>query len=143
MITFKKDLPIISVYLRLKTTLIDIGILLHYMIFNEKLDVDIVLEKKVLEEVPNKIVKPDLYILKRRQNKPKTHNMALVNDFFSTIKEGNKKLIQYMYAVSQEDVELMLIEDPLRNQKPWNYCDYLSHSICNRRKSATRYCFCS
>ena len=42
--------------------------------------------------------------------------MALVNDFFSTIKEGNKKLIQYMYAVSQEDVELMLIEDPLRNQ---------------------------
>ena len=93
MITFKKDLPIISVYLRLKTTLIDMGILLHYMIFNEKLDVDIVLEKnKVLEEVPNKIVKPDLYILKRRQNKPKTHNMALVNDFFSTIKEGNKKV---------------------------------------------------
>lgn len=45
MITFKKDLPIISVYLRLKTTLIDMGILLHYMIFNEKLDVDIVLEK--------------------------------------------------------------------------------------------------
>ncbi|HDR7326540.1 MULTISPECIES: helix-turn-helix domain-containing protein [Bacillus] len=102
-----------------KTTLIDMGILLHYMIFNEKLDVGIVLEKnKVLEEVPNKIVKPDLYILKRRQNKPKTHNMALVNDFFLTIKEGNKKkLIQYMYAVSQEDVELMLIEDPLRNQK--------------------------
>ncbi len=100
-------------------------------------------KNKVLEEVPNKIVKPDLYILKRRQNKPKTHNMALVNDFFSTIKEGNKKkLIQYMYAVSQEDVELMLIEDPLRNQKkPWNYCDYLSHSICNRRKPATRYCF--
>ncbi len=29
-----------------KTTLIDMGILLHYMIFNEKLDVDIVLEKK-------------------------------------------------------------------------------------------------
>ncbi len=75
-----------------KTTLIDMGILLHYMIFNEKLDVGIVLEKnKVLEEVPNKIVKPDLYILKRRQNKPKTHNMALVNDFFLTIKEGNKK----------------------------------------------------
>ncbi len=39
------------------------GVLLHYMIFNEKLDVDIVLEKnKVLEEVPYKIVKPDLYI---------------------------------------------------------------------------------
>lgn len=46
MITFRKDLPIISVYLRIKkTTLIDMGILLHYMIFNEKLDVDIVLEK--------------------------------------------------------------------------------------------------
>ena len=46
-----------------------------------------------------------------------------------------------MYAVSQEDVELMLIEDPLRNQKPWNYCDYLSHSICNRRKPATDIAF--
>ncbi|MGG5784870.1 helix-turn-helix domain-containing protein [Bacillus albus] len=102
-----------------KNTLIDMGILLHYMIFNEKLDVGIVLEKnKVLEEFPNKIVKPNLYILERRQNKPKTHNMALVHDYFSAIKEGNKKkLIQYMCAVSQEDVELTLIANPLRNQK--------------------------
>ncbi|MBE5107908.1 helix-turn-helix domain-containing protein [Bacillus thuringiensis] len=102
-----------------KTTLIDMGILLHYMIFNEKLDVDIVLEKnKVLEEVPYKIVEPDLYILKRQQNKPKTHNMAVVHNYFSAIKEGNKeKLLQYMYAVSQEDVELILTTDLLRNQK--------------------------
>ncbi|MFJ8354708.1 helix-turn-helix domain-containing protein [Bacillus paramycoides] len=102
-----------------KTTLIDMGILLHYMIFNEKLDVDIVLEKnKVLEDVPYKIVKPDLYILKRRQNNPKTHNMAFVHDYFSAIKEGNKKkLLEYMYALSQEDVQVILTADPLRNQK--------------------------
>lgn len=113
-LTYFQSLPEVK-----KTSLIDMGILLHYMIFNEKLDVDIVVEKnKVLEEVPYKIVKPDLYILKRQQNKPKTHNMALVHNYFSAIKEGNKKkLLQYMYAVSQEDTELILTADPLRNQK--------------------------
>ena len=30
---------------------------------------------------------------------------------FRLLKKEIKKLIQYMYAVSQEDVELMLIED--------------------------------
>ncbi|KFN03517.1 AraC family transcriptional regulator [Bacillus clarus] len=102
-----------------KTTLIDMGILLHYMIFNEKLDVGIVLEKnKLLEEVPYKIVKPDLYILKRRQNNPKTHNMALVHNYFLAIKEGNKeKLLQYMYAIPKEDDGIVLAADPIRNQK--------------------------
>ncbi|MED1558650.1 helix-turn-helix domain-containing protein [Bacillus paramycoides] len=102
-----------------KATLIDMGILLHYMIFNEKLDVGIVLEKnKVLEKVPYKIVKPDLYILKRQQNKPKTHNRELIHNYFSAIKEGNKKkLLQYMYAVSQEDVEITLTANPLRDVK--------------------------
>ncbi|PEK48399.1 AraC family transcriptional regulator [Bacillus toyonensis] len=102
-----------------KTTLIDIGILLHYMIFNEKLDVDIVLEKnKLLEEVPYKIVKPDLYILKRQQNNPETHNTALVHNYFLAIKEGNKeKLLQYMYAIPKEGDGVILAADPLRNQK--------------------------
>ncbi|PGE63992.1 helix-turn-helix domain-containing protein [Bacillus toyonensis] len=102
-----------------KTTLIDIGILLHYMIFNEKLDVDIVLEKnKLLEEVPYKIVKPDLYILKRRQNNPETHNRAFVHNYFLAIKEGNKeKLLQYMYAIPKEGDGIILAADPLRNQK--------------------------
>ncbi|EEK70105.1 Transcriptional regulator, AraC [Bacillus mycoides] len=102
-----------------KTTLIDIGILLHYMIFNEKLDVDIVLEKnKLLEEVPYKIVKPDLYILERRQNNPQTNNMTLVHNYFLAIKEGNKeKLLQYMYAIPKEGDGIILAVDPLRNQK--------------------------
>jgi len=102
-----------------KTTLIDIGILLHYMIFNEKLDVGIVLERnKVLEDAPYKIVKPDLYIFKRRQNDFENPNLPHIHKFFSTIKEGNKKnLIQYMHSVSQEDNGLMLTVDALRNRK--------------------------
>ncbi|MBJ8009810.1 MULTISPECIES: helix-turn-helix domain-containing protein [Bacillus cereus group] len=102
-----------------KTTLIDMGILLHYMIFNEQLDRDVVLEKnKVLEEVAYKIVKPDLYILKRQQSNPETHITAFVHKYFSTIKEGNKKeLLQYMYAFPQEDGGFVLTEDSLRNQK--------------------------
>lgn len=102
-----------------KTTLIDMGMLLHYMIFNEKLDKGIVLEKnKLLEEVPYKIVKPDLYILKRKQSNPENHVMAFVHKYFSTIKHGNKKeLLQYMYAFPQEDSGFVLTEDSLRNQK--------------------------
>ncbi|PFO74465.1 AraC family transcriptional regulator [Bacillus cereus] len=102
-----------------KTTLIDMGMLLHYMIFNEKLDRGIVLEKnKLLEEVPYKIVKPDLYILKRKQSNPENHVTEFVHKYFSTIKQGNKKeLLQYMYAFPQEDSGFVLTEDSLRNQK--------------------------
>ncbi|MBH0356840.1 helix-turn-helix domain-containing protein [Bacillus toyonensis] len=102
-----------------KTTLIDMGILLHYMIFNEKLDVGIVLEKnKVLEEVPYKIVKPDLYILKRQQDNIENSNAALIHNFFSTIKEGDKEALrQYFYVLSHKNNGLALMDDPFRDLK--------------------------
>ncbi len=61
--------------------------------------------------------------------------MALVHNYFSAIKEGDKKkLLQYMYAVSQEDTELILTADTTQKpKKPWDYCDYFSYSICDRR----------
>ncbi|MDZ5609575.1 helix-turn-helix domain-containing protein, partial [Bacillus pseudomycoides] len=102
-----------------KITLIDIGVLLHYMIFNEKLDAGIVWEKnKGLEEASYKIVNPDLYISKRRRNDPENYNIALERKFFSAIKEGDKeKVIKYAYSFPQEDAAIVSKGDQLRNQK--------------------------
>ncbi|MED0971555.1 helix-turn-helix domain-containing protein [Bacillus paramycoides] len=102
-----------------KITLIDIGVLFHYMIFNKKLDVGVVWEKnKELEESSYKIVNPDLYISKRRRNDPENYNISLEEKFFSAIKEGDKeKVIKYAYSFPQEDAVIVSKGDQLRNQK--------------------------
>ncbi len=66
-----------------KSTLIDISIWLHYVIFNEKLDRDIVWKKnKLLEDVSYKIVNPDLYISKRLRHDPQHYDISLERKFF-------------------------------------------------------------
>ncbi|MFD3216044.1 MULTISPECIES: helix-turn-helix domain-containing protein [Bacillus] len=102
-----------------KSTLIDISIWLHYVIFNEKLDRDIVWKKnKLLEDVSYKIVNPDLYISKRLRHDPQHYDISLERKFFSAIKEGNKeKVIQYAYSFPQEDSAISSKGDQLRNQK--------------------------
>nr|WP_254919324.1 hypothetical protein [Bacillus cereus] len=44
----------------------------------------------MLEEKPYKMVNPDLYISKRRQDNPDNYNIALEQKFFLQIKEGKK-----------------------------------------------------
>ncbi|WP_088344592.1 helix-turn-helix domain-containing protein [Bacillus cereus] len=102
-----------------KITLVDMGILIHYMIFKEKLDLDIVWKKnKLLEEVSYKTVNLDLYISKRRQNNFKNYDISLERKFFSAIKEGNtEQVIKYAYSFPQEDAGIVSRGDQLRNQK--------------------------
>ncbi|MDZ5605753.1 helix-turn-helix domain-containing protein [Bacillus pseudomycoides] len=102
-----------------KGTLLHIGILLHYMIFKEKLDIGTVWkENKLIEETPYKSVNPDLYILKRRQANQNDYNISLEKQFFSAVTEGNKKkLIEYAYSFPQEDAGILSIGNQLRNQK--------------------------
>ncbi|MBP3971892.1 helix-turn-helix domain-containing protein [Bacillus sp. WL1] len=102
-----------------KMTLLHIGIFLHYMIFQERLDIDTVWKKnKLLEEVPYKMVNPDLYISKRRQDNPDNYSISLEQKFFSQIKEGNKEnVIKYAYSFPQEDAAIVSNGDQLRNQK--------------------------
>ncbi|MEN1936950.1 helix-turn-helix domain-containing protein [Paenibacillus sp. 102] len=113
-IGYYHSIPVIK-----KITLIDIGILLHYMIFKEKLDVGAVWrENKLLEKTSYEIANPDLYISARRQNSPNHYDIALERKFFTCIKEGNKeKLIQYAYAFPQEDAAISSKTNQLRNQK--------------------------
>lgn len=89
------------------------------MIFKEKLDIDIVWKKnKLLEEISYKIINPDLYISKRRQNNSENYNISLERKFFSAIKEGNtEKVIKYAYSFPQEDAAIVSKGNQLRNQK--------------------------
>ncbi|WP_242217912.1 AraC family transcriptional regulator [Bacillus cereus group sp. BfR-BA-01380] len=113
-IDYYHSVPIIK-----KITLIHIGILLYYMIYNKKLDVNTVWKKnKLLEETSYTIVNPDLYISTRRQNNPSNYDILLERKFFTNIKEGNKeKVIEYAYAFPQEDAVTLSKGNQLRHQK--------------------------
>ncbi|MGG3652348.1 helix-turn-helix domain-containing protein [Bacillus pseudomycoides] len=113
-IEYYHSIPVIK-----KITLIDIGILLHYIIFKEKLDVGAVWrENKLLEKTSYEIANPDLYISARRQNNSDHYDISLERKIFTSIKEGDKeKLIKYAYAFPQEDAVISSKRNQLRNQK--------------------------
>lgn len=102
-----------------KLLFIHIGLLLHYMIFNEKLDMHTFWEKtKILNESSYPLLDPDIYISTKRQNHSNDYNIALEEQFFSAITEGNKeKLIKYAYSFPQEDAGISSQTNQLRNQK--------------------------
>jgi AraC-like DNA-binding protein len=102
-----------------KLLFIHIGLLLHYMIFNEKLDMHTFWEKnKILNESSYPLLDPDIYISTKRQNHSNDYNIALEEQFFSAITEGNKeKLIKYAYSFPQENAGISSKKNQLRNQK--------------------------
>ncbi|WP_416829265.1 helix-turn-helix domain-containing protein [Ectobacillus polymachus] len=102
-----------------KISLIHISILLHYMIYNEKLDISTVWKKnKLLEEKSYDIINLDLYISTRHQSNPVHYDISIEKQFLNTIKEGNKeKLIEYAYAFPLETAGILSTTDQLRNQK--------------------------
>ncbi|MBE5107534.1 helix-turn-helix domain-containing protein [Bacillus thuringiensis] len=102
-----------------KITLIHICILLHYIIYNERLHVNSVWKQnKLLEETSYPIQNPDLYISSRRQNNSNHYDITLEKQFFTAIKEGNKeKVIEYAYAFPQEDAATLSKTSQLRHQK--------------------------
>ncbi|MBY0598584.1 helix-turn-helix domain-containing protein [Bacillus bingmayongensis] len=102
-----------------KITLIHICILLHYIIYNERLDVKSVWKRnKLLEEISYPIQNPKLYISSRRQNNSNYYDITLEKRLFTAIKEGNKeKVIEYAYAFPQEDAVILSKTSQLRQQK--------------------------
>lgn len=102
-----------------KLLFIHIGLLLHYIIFNERLDMHTFWEKnKILNESSYPSLDPDIYISAKRQNHSNEYNIALEEQFFSAITEGNKeKLIKYAYSFPQENAGILSQTNQLRNQK--------------------------
>ncbi|PKJ52784.1 helix-turn-helix domain-containing protein [Bacillus sp. SN10] len=102
-----------------KITVIHIGRLFYYLIFNKEADVGTIWEQnKLLEETPYSSVNPSLYISSRRKSASNYYDISLEKQLFNAVKEGNKKkLIEYAYAFPQEDTAILSKTSQLRNQK--------------------------
>ncbi|MFY4674994.1 helix-turn-helix domain-containing protein [Bacillus anthracis] len=113
-IAYFQSIPIIK-----KLTLVDIGILFHYLLFKQKLDISNVWEQnKILNETAYPSPNPDLYISSRRQNSLNLHDITLEKQFFTAIKEGNKeKVLEHIYASSQDKTITLSKVSKLRDKK--------------------------
>ncbi|KXO04433.1 AraC family transcriptional regulator [Bacillus thuringiensis] len=113
-IAYFQSLPIIK-----KLTLVDIGILFHYLMFKQKLDIGRVWEhNKLLNETDNPSPNLDLYISSRRQNSLSLYDITLEKQFFTAIKEGNKeKVLEHIYAYSLDKTITLSKVSKLRDQK--------------------------
>ncbi|MEB9686071.1 AraC family transcriptional regulator [Bacillus thuringiensis serovar pingluonsis] len=113
-ITYFDSVPVLN-----KLLFIHIGLLLHYIIFNEKLDINTFLEKnKTLNKSSYPLLNPDIYISAKRQDHSNDYNITLEEQFFSAITEGNKeKLIKCAYSFPQENAGVLSKTNQLRNQK--------------------------
>lgn len=102
-----------------KITIIHIGRLFYYLIFNKETDVGTIWEQnKLLEEPPYPTVNPYLYISSRRKSAPNYYDISLEKQLFTAVKEGNKKkVIEYAYAFPQENTASLSKMSQLRNQK--------------------------
>ncbi|HDR8072565.1 TPA: helix-turn-helix domain-containing protein, partial [Bacillus cereus] len=107
-----------SAYIK-KITLINLGVWLYYIIYNKKIDLDMIFEKnKLLERNSYELLNPELYISKRLQHSSGHYDISLEKRLFTAIKEGNKeKLIEYVYLFLQEELGVASQEDQLRNTK--------------------------
>ncbi|PKJ52583.1 helix-turn-helix domain-containing protein, partial [Bacillus sp. SN10] len=102
-----------------KLLFIHIGLLLHYIIFKEKINIHTFWEKnKILDKSSYPLLNPDIYISAKRQDHSNDYNITLEERFFSAITEGNKeKLIKYAYSFPQENAGVLSKTNQLRNQK--------------------------
>ncbi|MEB9686072.1 AraC family transcriptional regulator [Bacillus thuringiensis serovar pingluonsis] len=113
-IAYFQSIPIIK-----KLTLIDIGILFHYLIFKQKLDISNIWEQnRLLNETAYPSPNPDLYISSRRQNCLNLYDVTLEKQLFTAIKEGNKeKVLEHIYASSQDETITLSKVSKLRDKK--------------------------
>ncbi|PWE75321.1 AraC family transcriptional regulator [Bacillus cereus] len=113
-IAYFQSIPIIK-----KLTLVDIGILFHYLLFKQKLDISNVREQnKLLYETAYPSPNLDLYISSRRQNSLNLYDITLERQFFTAIKEGNKeKVLEHIYASSQDKTITLSKVSKLRDKK--------------------------
>ncbi|MRD38251.1 helix-turn-helix domain-containing protein [Bacillus thuringiensis] len=113
-IAYFQSIPIIK-----KLTLVDIGILFHYLMFKQKLDIGHVWEhNKLLNETDNPSPNLDLYISSRRQNSLNLYDITLEKQFFTAIKEGNKeKVLEHIYASSLDKTITLSKVSKLRDRK--------------------------
>ncbi|PEX57742.1 AraC family transcriptional regulator [Bacillus cereus] len=108
------SIPIIK-----KSTLIHVSILLYYMIYFKKIDVNTVVERnKYLKGTTCKVENPDLYISVCHQNDYVRNEVSISTKMFEAIKAGNKEeLLKYWNSFPCKKIGVFCVTSELRNRK--------------------------
>ncbi|EEM56712.1 MULTISPECIES: helix-turn-helix domain-containing protein [Bacillus cereus group] len=111
---YYQSIPIIK-----KSTLIHVSILLYYMIYFKKIDVNTVVERnKYLKSSTCKVENPDLYISVCHQNDYVRNEVSISTKMFEAIKAGNKEeLLKYWNAFPRKNIAVFCVTSELRNRK--------------------------
>lgn len=127
-IPLKKKNELLSYYQSLQVSdykkLISTSILLYYLIYGEKLDSAVVIEKNALyEEINRKIQNTvDMELIKNRQSSVYHHTPAYEKLLLQYVKEGNReKLMDHLNKPANGESG-KLSNNPLRNQKNLFIC---------------------
>jgi AraC-like DNA-binding protein len=102
-----------------KSSLLHVSVLLYYMIYLKKIDVNTVVEKnKYLKSKVCKLENPDLYISVCHQNDYVRNEIAASSKMFEAIKSGNKEeLLKYWDLFPRKTITVFCESSELRNRK--------------------------
>ncbi|MEH6892306.1 AraC family transcriptional regulator [Bacillus sp. JJ864] len=102
-----------------QSSLIHISVLLYYMIYLQKIDVNTVIEKnKQFKREICRVENPDLYISICHQNNSMRNEIAVSSKMFEAIKSGNKEeLIKHWDSFPHKTITVLCITSELRNRK--------------------------
>ncbi len=113
-LNYYHSVPIIK-----KSSLIHVSILLYYMIYFKKIDVNTVVERnKSLKSTSCKVKKPDLYISVCHQNDYVRNEVSVSTKMFEAIKAGNKEeLLKCWHSFPRKKIGVFCVTSELRNRK--------------------------
>lgn len=99
--------------------LIHVSVLIYYMIYLKKIDVNTVVERnKYLKRTTCKVENPDLYISVCHQNDYVRNEISISTKMFEAIKAGNKEdLLKYWDSFPRKKIGVFCITSELRNRK--------------------------
>jgi YesN/AraC family two-component response regulator len=107
------------------TRLVSVGLTLYYMIYNEKLDINEVMEQnnyleKVMIDIDNNFKNS---LSQNKQNIHFHHSQVLEKNLYNCIKDGNKQgILTFMKNPQDGETGVLSRKDPLRSKKNLAIC---------------------
>lgn len=102
-----------------KSTLIYSSMLLYFLIYSKKIEMDVIEETNIgINKTIEKVGNPDLFISIRHQNNHECTDYSLAIRIFDAIMDGNKeKLLTYLHSYPNEETGTLCFNNELRNRK--------------------------
>ncbi|MFD3450381.1 helix-turn-helix domain-containing protein [Microbacteriaceae bacterium 4G12] len=99
--------------------IMNMGLLLYYMIYQKKLDINTYLQKdKSYIDTKKNIDNMDLYISMRRKAESIEYDLSFEQNLFGAVKAGDREaVIKHYYAYPQKEIGLLSLTSQLRHEK--------------------------